>query len=85
MKYIFSQHALDQIKKRNIHKDIIEHILLKPDKIIEEPNYTIYQAIIEEKRTGKNYLYRIFVNTRKQPNLVITVYKTSKIDKYHED
>jgi len=27
-------------------------------------------------------LLRIFVNTCKEPNLIITAYKTSKIDKY---
>ena len=32
----------------------------------------------------KPYLLRVFVNTCKEPWLIITVYKTSKIEKYHE-
>jgi len=31
---------------------------------------------------SNNYLYRVFVNELKKPSVIITVYKTSKIDKY---
>jgi hypothetical protein len=30
----------------------------------------------------KKYLIRIFINDKKNPKLIITVYKTSKIKKY---
>ena len=33
----------------------------------------------------KQFVFRIFVNICKQPNLVITAYKTSRISKYYED
>ena len=32
-----------------------------------------------------DFLVRVFVNIIKQPNLVITVYRTSKIEKYWTD
>jgi hypothetical protein len=34
------------------------------------------------KEGNLKYLYRVFVNICKQPDLVITAYKTSKIEKY---
>ena len=48
-----------------------------------ENNKVIYQAIVNFEEEGK-YLVRVFVNLAKEPPLVITVYRTSKIEKYYE-
>lgn len=37
------------------------------------------------KSEARTYLVRVFVNILKKPNLVITVYRTSKVDKYGKD
>lgn len=65
---------------RKIPKKVVEKILTKPGQIKDEGDKKVYQSISEN---GK-YLIRIFVNDKKNPNLVITVYKTSKIRKYYE-
>jgi hypothetical protein len=60
---------------------MIEEILKsKEKKIIKAGNIDIYQKIVIE--IDKPYLYRVFVNNTKKPLLVVTVYKTSKIEKY---
>ena len=60
---------------------MIEDILRsKEKKIIKAGNIDIYQKIVIE--FDKPYLYRVFVNNTKKPYLVVTVYKTSKIEKY---
>lgn len=82
MSFVFSKHALEQMKLRQISRSIVEEILEKPQQIIKENNIWIYQSIVFKKR--KNYLIRIFINHKKKPNVVITVYKTSKINKYNE-
>lgn len=77
----FSSHALEQIETRSLSLQVIEEILLSEEKlIIKVGNIDIYQKIIVE--VDKPYLYRIFVNTSKEPFLVVTAYKTSKIEKY---
>ena len=77
----FSNHALEQIDTRSLSVQVIEEILLSEEKlIIKVGNIDIYQKIIVE--VDKPYLYRIFVNTSKEPFLVVTAYKTSKIEKY---
>ena len=77
----FSSHALEQIETRSLSLQVIEEILLSEEKlIIKVGNIDIYQKIIVE--VDKPYLYRVFVNTSKEPFLVVTVYKTSKIEKY---
>ncbi len=82
MKAVFSNHAPDQMKLRRISVDTANEILNHPGSVIAENGITIYQSVIIED--GKSYLIRIFVNDQKNPNLVITAYKTSKISKYYE-
>ncbi|MBK7873946.1 MAG: DUF4258 domain-containing protein [Saprospiraceae bacterium] len=55
-------------------------VVENPDQIVEEDGLQVYQSIL--KSGEKNYLLRCFVNTDKVPPVVITVYKTSKINKY---
>jgi len=76
MNFEFSRHALEQMELRGISKQTVEKILANPQQIKEEDNKKVYQSII------KKYLIRIFVNDKKNPKLIITVYKTSKIKKY---
>lgn len=76
MNFAFSKHALGQMELRGISKIVVARILENPLQIREEDGIKIYQSIVD------NYLIRIFVNENKDPKLIITVYKTSKIKKY---
>ena len=77
MQFEFSLNSLEHIKLRGISKELVELVLDYPDEIANEfENQIIYQKVIE------NYLYRVFVNSNKNPSLIKTVYKTSKIIKY---
>ena len=83
MDFIFSIHALEQMKLRSIDEKFVLDILNKPEKIIVVEEVSIYQSIVLME--DKFYLIRIFVNANQTPHKVVTVYKTSKINKYHED
>ena len=80
MTFYFSKHALEQMKLRGISKKMVEEMLANPNEIKEENNKKVYQSLVEH---GK-YLIRCIVNHRKNPQTIITVYKTSKINKYYE-
>jgi hypothetical protein len=81
MEVEFSSHALKQIEARGISKEVIESIIQNPDQISRQDQSTkLYCKLIKEAE--KYYLYRVFVNSDKRPSLIITAYKTSKIDKY---
>ncbi len=54
-----------------------------PDHLTHTEGFDIYQSLFDEQK-GKPFLIRVFVNIKKSPNLIITVYKTSKISKYYE-
>ncbi len=82
--FIFSKHAIEQMNNRNISMETALEILRNPKEIIEDNEQTIYQSIVTFNNDFENYLIRIFVNTSKNPKVVITLYKTSKIKKYYE-
>jgi hypothetical protein len=81
MEFEFSKHALDQMEHRCISKELVLSIVLQPDTIVDQDETTrIYSKLVDED--SKNYLYRVFVNYLKEPLIIITAYKTSKIEKY---
>ncbi len=83
MIYRYSKHADEQISKRSISKEKVADVIDDPDDIIKHDGcLTVYQKVYDEN--GNRYLYRIFVNICKKPALIITAYKTSKIEKYED-
>lgn len=78
-----SKHAKMQMEARNISLAVVESTIESPASVLLEDDKKIYQAI--SNINGQNYLIRVFVNILEQPNVVITVYKTSKINKYYEN
>lgn len=76
----YSTHLLKQLALRNITIRQMEDGLNNPDQISKEDGLTVYQQIftLSENR----YLLRIFVNETKSPPVVVTAYKTSKLNKY---
>ena len=80
-KFTFSKHAKERMSSRGISDTMIGNAINNPDKIIFDAECKrIYHKILIEDQP--KILLRVFVNTCKKPALVITAYKTSKIDKY---
>ncbi|MCK9401064.1 MAG: DUF4258 domain-containing protein [Bacteroidales bacterium] len=83
MAFIFSKHALDQMSERGLSEEIVLGVITNPGEIIHFENMKIYQSV-RYNDEGEPYLIRAFVNFEKEPGLVVTAYKTSKIKKYYE-
>jgi hypothetical protein len=82
MKFEFSRHALEEMNRRRIPGDLVETILLNPQQVVDEyGNRKAYQSIIDTG-AGRTYLIRVILNDAVEPARVVTVYKTSKIQKY---
>lgn len=73
----FTKHALKQIRLRKITKNEVFSTLNTPDKLSQDK----FGNFIAQKRF-KNYLLRVFYLHEEDTKLVITAYKTSKLDKY---
>ena len=85
MDFIFSKHAEEQLIRRSLEQDVVNDVILKPEQVIDDENdenISIYQSIVKENDTF--FLYRVFVNVKAQPNVIVTLYKTTKINKYYE-
>jgi hypothetical protein len=85
MDFIFSKHAEEQMQRRNISRDTAIDTVLHPAQTLvddEFPGMKIFQSLIREN--GQVFLLRVFVNVERYPNIIVTLYKTSKIKKYYE-
>jgi hypothetical protein len=81
--FLISNHAKEQMELRQVSLEVVMSVLANPQQILTEEGKKIYQSIINFEEEG-NYLVRVFVNAEKDPKNVITVYRTSKIEKYYE-
>lgn len=80
MNVTFSKHAAERIKDRHLDIETIRLVLDDPDSILKVSECKqVYQKLVKE---DSKYLYRVFVNICKQPNLVIRACKSSRMDKY---
>lgn len=81
-----SNHARAQMMERGISEEMVLEIISSPQQAISQgEEKMIYQSVKYFEADDKNFLVRVFVNIIKQPNLVITVYRTSKVAKYWKD
>jgi hypothetical protein len=82
MNFKLSIHAKQEMQRRGISLDQIESIINSPQQILtQDDGVKVYQSQIEFS-TGRRYLVRIFLNTTVDPAVVVTLYRTSKIQKY---
>ena len=82
-KYTLSEHALFEMKRRVISEDIVRGILLSPEQRVDIlPGRVVLQSRVSVGESAKGYLVRVFVDIDRDPAEVVTVYRTSKINKY---
>jgi hypothetical protein len=71
-------HAALEMTRRQINQEVVADVLARPEHIeLVRPGRAVYQAKLEKK-----YLLRVFVDIDRYPPEVVTVYRTSKIEKY---
>jgi flagellar biosynthesis/type III secretory pathway ATPase len=81
MNYRISAHAQLEMRRRKIAPDSLDQVMRAPDQIVPAANgRQVYQR--HEQGDGKRYLLRAVVQRAESDSVVITVYRTSKIDKY---
>ena len=81
MEYEYSRHALEQARRRGISRDLIERIIAAPGQIVPEFGGTVaLQSQVE--MNGKLFLLRVIVAIDGESGTVVTVYRTSKVNKY---
>ena len=75
--FIFTEHALEQMAKRQISETDILQVLRAPETILP-----IREGRIVAQSLVAGYLVRVFVDVDRSPFEVVTAYRTSKIERY---
>jgi hypothetical protein len=82
-KYILTDHAKLEMARRQITEPEVAKVLFVPEQTdIVRTGRAVYQSRLEMGDPPKTYLLRVFVDIDREPPNVVTVYRTSKVDKY---
>jgi hypothetical protein len=80
---LISEHARFQMSRRNISEEIATEVTKNPQQVVKLAHERrIHQSKYYESAQGKEMLLRLICTERRDVPFVVTVYKTSKIDKY---
>jgi len=82
MKYRISRHAKEEMERRGIPLKILDSILKDPQQVVNDPaGNRVYQSKVDFNE-GKIYLVRVVTTEEAGILVVVTVYRTSKTQKY---
>lgn len=75
-------HAREQMLARFVSGEQVRKVLSTPETVLAvRPGRVVAQRIIP-RGTEKPYLLRVFVDVDRSPPAVVTVYWTSRLEKY---
>ena len=81
--FIFTDHALSEMSRREINRDEVAKVLSKPEQSeVVRTGRRVYQSRLNLGEPSKEYLLRVFVDIDRDPPQVVTAYRISKIEKY---
>ena len=81
MRYRLSQHAREELGRRTISIALVEDVLNGPDQVVpERAGKKAYQS--RKSVGGKMFLVRVIVDDTVDPAVVVTAYRTTKVQKY---
>jgi len=79
--YVLTEHAELEMSRRQIEPEWVAMTMAAPEQIVEGFNgRKVFQSRIES--SGKTHLVRLVVEEWHLPPVVVTIYRTSKIEKY---
>ena len=82
-KIIFSDHARFQMQRRGISENDVREIIHNPGQTEEvRSGRIVFQTQLTRGEPAKKFLVRVFIDVGEASLEVVTVYRTSRIDKY---
>jgi len=81
MEFRLSDHARQEMERRRTPLALVEQVLANPEQTAsEKAGRTAYQS--RQRIGGKMFLVRVIVDEAVYPPTVVTVYRTTKVQKY---
>lgn len=82
MNFRLSKHALEEMERRGIPREMLELVLAHPQQVVvEREAKKAYQSQMDFGG-GRMYLLRAIVDDSLDPAVVVTVYRARNIQKY---
>lgn len=83
MEIIISEHARFEMARRQIPEEILRGVAQNPQQMLKlRGKRSIWQSRYYDLTEGKEMLLRVVYEEKYNTFFIVTVYKTSKIDKY---
>lgn len=83
MEYRLTEHAELEMQRRQVPGEWVESVMNAPEQIVVGfGGRKVYQGRVSAN--GKTYLLRLIIEDWHTPPVIVTVYRTSKIEKYWE-
>ncbi len=80
---VLSDHARAEAARRGIDEAIVRTVAEAPEQVLPvRAGREVRQSRVPFPPEGRVYLVRVFVDLATAAETVVTVYRTSKIDKY---
>lgn len=81
--YVFTDHARFELSRRGLSEERIRKVIETPEQRWEvRPGRHVLQCRVQMDEPPKAYVIRVFVDVDRNPNEVVTAYRTAKVDKY---
>ncbi|MHB1679562.1 MAG: DUF4258 domain-containing protein [bacterium] len=83
MNIIFTGHAKFEMKRRNIDEILVRNVIEKPEqKLLSNNDRVVFQSKYFDTKENIKMILRVICEIKHKTIKIITVYKTSKIQKY---
>lgn len=83
MDYRLTRHAALELERRRIPGELVQEVLENPEQVVKQRRSAL--KVLQSRcdfGEGKIYLLRVVIDDSTEPGVIVTVYRTSKIDKY---
>ncbi len=78
-----TKHAEMEMERRNISREDVKKVLAAAEQMeMVREGRVVYQIKVKTDESLKTYILRVFIDIDYKPPRVVTVYRTSKLDKY---
>jgi len=80
---VVSDHAQFEAARRQVTQEEIRQVALSPEQVVSSrKGRVIHQSRVDDPGPGGKMLLRVVIEERPDVLFVVTVYKTSKVEKY---
>jgi hypothetical protein len=82
MRYQLSRHAREEMANRMIAEDVMQAVASAPEQIAAGHGGRLVHQSRVEWDNGRTYLVRVVVAPDTVPPTVVTIYRTTKVERY---